>query len=511
MLVGASPDDPVWGIGLAASDPRAQSFDSWKGENLLGKVLMRVRDRLKGPVLIGIAGATRSGKTTLASELAKSLGIGEQYIIHQDKSWKAPNQRPWNDQFKKRDMECPDAVDWNRLKGWIRERMDQAKRQAVKYVIVEGFLLFSVPEVRDLFQKKIFVAVPKQVAYERRVASKFVREAEFDGLIWPSFLRYNECVLTMNDVFVCDGCARPAELAAECRRFIEGGEVKAQRQRLTRLFEDQRRRERSPDDRQRRRSPSPRQHRKRSRSRSRDHSPRRRRRSRSRSRERERRGNVRTNALVSNYDKHSSFAGELVVLVTTGAYCPPHKVHFEMFREAKEFLERRDMKVIAGFMSPSHDAYLEKKNGNVLFSGRDRLKMVELGLTDSDWVRASDWEMSQRSFTDYPEVVKWHKELVRSTLPSNARVKVMYVCGSDQAVRTRLYARSPTWCDGVVIISRPGEGWKKLQSESLPRNFYLVDTHPVADVSSTEVRRRYAGRESFSELVPDKVAQFLLK
>jgi len=46
VLVEASPVDPVWGIGLAATDPRAQDPSQWAGLNLLGFALMRVRDQL---------------------------------------------------------------------------------------------------------------------------------------------------------------------------------------------------------------------------------------------------------------------------------------------------------------------------------------------------------------------------------------------------------------------------------------------------------------------------------
>jgi ribA/ribD-fused uncharacterized protein len=45
-LVEASPYDKIWGIGLAASDPRAQDPNQWKGQNLLGKVLTALRDDL---------------------------------------------------------------------------------------------------------------------------------------------------------------------------------------------------------------------------------------------------------------------------------------------------------------------------------------------------------------------------------------------------------------------------------------------------------------------------------
>jgi ribA/ribD-fused uncharacterized protein len=45
-LVEASPYDRIWGIGLAATDPRAQDPATWRGQNLLGKILTELRDEL---------------------------------------------------------------------------------------------------------------------------------------------------------------------------------------------------------------------------------------------------------------------------------------------------------------------------------------------------------------------------------------------------------------------------------------------------------------------------------
>jgi len=47
LLVEASPDDPVWGIGLEEEDPRALDPAQWQGQNRLGTVLMRVRAVLR--------------------------------------------------------------------------------------------------------------------------------------------------------------------------------------------------------------------------------------------------------------------------------------------------------------------------------------------------------------------------------------------------------------------------------------------------------------------------------
>lgn len=46
-LVEASPFDRIWGIGLAATDPRARDPKTWRGQNLLGKLLTELRDELE--------------------------------------------------------------------------------------------------------------------------------------------------------------------------------------------------------------------------------------------------------------------------------------------------------------------------------------------------------------------------------------------------------------------------------------------------------------------------------
>ncbi|GHA98311.1 hypothetical protein GCM10009069_21460 [Algimonas arctica] len=46
ILVEANPKDIIWGVGLAENDPDITNPDCWRGQNLLGEILMRVRAEL---------------------------------------------------------------------------------------------------------------------------------------------------------------------------------------------------------------------------------------------------------------------------------------------------------------------------------------------------------------------------------------------------------------------------------------------------------------------------------
>lgn len=46
ILVEASPQDRIWGIGLTGDSPAAANPEQWRGLNLLGFALMEARDRL---------------------------------------------------------------------------------------------------------------------------------------------------------------------------------------------------------------------------------------------------------------------------------------------------------------------------------------------------------------------------------------------------------------------------------------------------------------------------------
>jgi len=47
IIAEASPYDKIWGIGMGPKHPDEQCPNKWRGQNLLGKVLMEVRDEMR--------------------------------------------------------------------------------------------------------------------------------------------------------------------------------------------------------------------------------------------------------------------------------------------------------------------------------------------------------------------------------------------------------------------------------------------------------------------------------
>lgn len=60
MLVEASPVDRIWGIGLAATDEKAQDPAKWRGLNLLGEALMAARETLRDAAAAETAASRRA-------------------------------------------------------------------------------------------------------------------------------------------------------------------------------------------------------------------------------------------------------------------------------------------------------------------------------------------------------------------------------------------------------------------------------------------------------------------
>ncbi len=137
-------------------------------------------------LIVGIAGGTGSGKTTLAKKIQDAFPE-QSVLISQDSYYKDLSSLSIRDR-EKTNFDHPDSLDFELLKTHIvalkkgqavdlpvysfRTHTRETSTQRVapnQLIIVEGILLFAVPKVRDLFDIKLFVDTDDDVRLLRRI------------------------------------------------------------------------------------------------------------------------------------------------------------------------------------------------------------------------------------------------------------------------------------------------------------------------------------------------------
>eukprot|EP01102_Stenamoeba_stenopodia_P001650 TRINITY_DN11492_c0_g1_i1.p1 TRINITY_DN11492_c0_g1~~TRINITY_DN11492_c0_g1_i1.p1 ORF type:complete len:473 (-),score=127.17 TRINITY_DN11492_c0_g1_i1:57-1475(-) len=126
-----------------------------------------------------------------------------------------------------------------------------------------------------------------------------------------------------------------------------------------------------------------------------------------------------TERVVERIKKHSSSGLAKtdrlpVVLLMTGSFCPIHRMHIELLKETKKWLnKKRDefkMEVVAALISPLHDHYVFSKLGSAFIPATHRVKMCELAIREAgctDWIFVDTWMSDQRWFVDYPDALRY--------------------------------------------------------------------------------------------------------
>jgi len=126
-------------------------------------------------LVIGIAGGSGSGKTTVVKAITNQLN-GRVVVIPQDSYYKDSSHLPMEER-QKINFDHPEAIDWKLLCQQIRElkqgktieqpvysyiTCSRSKTETVTVepadvIIVEGILIFTCKELRDQMNIKIFV------------------------------------------------------------------------------------------------------------------------------------------------------------------------------------------------------------------------------------------------------------------------------------------------------------------------------------------------------------------
>lgn len=168
-------------------------------------------------LIIGIAGGTGSGKTTVVNKIINSLPAGEVAVIPQDSYYKDSSHIP-PEERSKINFDEPDAIEWpllvqqlNELKAGKTIDMPtysyitctrQEQTVSVKpadVVIVEGILLLCDPVLREMMDIKVFVDADPDDRLIRVIARDCVERGRTPQIVID---RYQRVLKPMHNQYI---------------------------------------------------------------------------------------------------------------------------------------------------------------------------------------------------------------------------------------------------------------------------------------------------------------------
>ncbi|KAL1955283.1 hypothetical protein VTO42DRAFT_8815 [Malbranchea cinnamomea] len=183
--------------------------------------------------IIGMAGSSGSGKSSVALEIVNSLNMPGAEILVMDHFYKelTPEQNAiaHADEF---DFDSPDAIDFDILVEVLRDLKQGRKVEIPIYsfvkhqreketttlypprvLILEGILAFTDPRIAEMLDLKIFVEADMDVCLGRRIMRDVhERGRTIESVIrqWfrfvkPSYTRYVEAQRHMSDIIIPRG------------------------------------------------------------------------------------------------------------------------------------------------------------------------------------------------------------------------------------------------------------------------------------------------------------------
>ena len=168
-------------------------------------------------LIIGIAGGTGCGKTTVVNTILNELPEGEVGVISQDSYYKDTSHLSYDERVKI-NFDHPRSIDFELLESHLKElkkgnsinqpvysfvkhnrTSDTIITQPRKVMIVEGILILSHAEIRELFDIKIFVHADSDERLVRRL-KRDITERGRD--INEVLMRYQTTLKPMHQQFI---------------------------------------------------------------------------------------------------------------------------------------------------------------------------------------------------------------------------------------------------------------------------------------------------------------------
>ena len=171
---------------------------------------------MKKMLIIGIAGGSGSGKSTVA-KLIEERFKGDVTLIRHDDYYKAQHDKTYEERTKQ-NYDCPDAFDTELMSEhiaalqrgeavdrpvydyMIHDRSDETRRiEPTSVLVIDGILILAEPSLRELMNIKIYIDTDADIRILRRIVRDVnERKRTLESVIG----QYMATVKPMHEAFV---------------------------------------------------------------------------------------------------------------------------------------------------------------------------------------------------------------------------------------------------------------------------------------------------------------------
>jgi len=204
-----------------------------------------------GAIIIGVAGGTGSGKTTVANAILDRVGAEHVAYIPHDAYYRDLRDLP-TEQRERVNFDHPDSLETSLLIEHLKvlrsgepvevpiydftthSRTAETRRvEPAPLILVEGILIFAEPELRKLMDVKLYVDTDADVRFIRRLRRDIQdRGRNFESVcrqylntVRPMHLEFVEPSKRYADVIIPEGGFNKVAIemvATQLRRMLEG-------------------------------------------------------------------------------------------------------------------------------------------------------------------------------------------------------------------------------------------------------------------------------------------------
>ena len=193
---------------------------------------------MEKPIIIGIAGGTASGKTTLAKRIKEELK-DDVIILSHDFYYKSLTNIT-KEEREKRNYDCPEAYETDLMIMQIKELIDGKTIQRPIYsyierlreketitvkpapiIVIEGILILENEELNNLIDIKVFVDTDADIRLTRLIK----RDADERGLSLEYIInKYKDTLKPMHEKYV-EPCKKRANIVISGNNINIGSKV----------------------------------------------------------------------------------------------------------------------------------------------------------------------------------------------------------------------------------------------------------------------------------------------